>query len=189
MIDNDDTSPGAAAQQQVETSRLGSAPTTIPAGERGNEDGDEDRRVIGDPAAPLSAISDPSGKLSNRVEGTIQREPKPEDLPPDAKVAPQAEQLAPNAAPIAVGAREQPEVIAGVELPPEGEKNVVPDTSDPKQFLSPSSDQGDQADLAANIASDSADRASATAAPAINPEGKSKAELDSESTPDKPATT
>lgn len=43
-------------------------------------------------------VGDPEGIFTNRVEGTIQREPTPEELPPDAKIAPVAEQLNPNGA-------------------------------------------------------------------------------------------
>lgn len=117
-----------------------------------------DRAVLGDPTVPPTPLSDPEGLVSNRIEGTIQREPTAEELPPDAKVAPIAEQLAPNAAPIAVGAREQPEEIAGVEQPREGEKNVTADMSDPTKLLSETSDQHDEAERAAEDANRDAER-------------------------------
>lgn len=117
-----------------------------------------DRRVIGDPNAPLTQVGDPEGKVTNRFGGTVQAEAKPEDLPADAKIAPVAEQVNPNAASQAVGAAPTPEQIAGVEQPKEGEKNVVPDASDSTQFLSPESDQHDEAERADEDAQRYSDR-------------------------------
>jgi hypothetical protein len=122
-----------------------------------DEDGN-DRRVTGDPDAPLTQVGDPEGQVTNRFGGTVQREAKPEDLPADAKIAPVAEQVNPNAASQAVGAAPTPEQIAGVEQPEEGEKNVVSDSSDSTQFLSPESDQHDEAERADEDAQRYSDR-------------------------------
>lgn len=88
-----------------------------------------------------------AGKTTQRVEGTIQREPTPEELPADAKVAPLAEQVNPRAAQ-AVGSLAQPEEIAGIPQPKEGGKNLVSDARDATQFLPEDSEQHDDAKLA-----------------------------------------
>jgi hypothetical protein len=161
--------PGEQAAADVATARTTTAPTTIPG-----TDGRADRRVIGDPDAPLSPINDPTGRRSNRLGGTIQREPRSEDLPPDAKVAPIAEQVAPNQNAQAIGAKPTPDEVAGVPTEEEGEKNVVPDASDPTQFLPPNSTQHPLAERAAVRAKDAHEDALAAspAVPAENPEGK-----------------
>ena len=123
-----------------------------------NEGEDDERRIVGDSDAPITPLSDPEGKVSNRVEGTIQSEATPEELPADAKVAPLAEQVNPNAAAQAVGALETPDEIAGVEQPEEGEKNVTSDTSDSTKFLSPESEQSDEASRADEDAQRDAER-------------------------------
>jgi hypothetical protein len=62
---------------------------TIKEGQKAIEKADKD------PAATVTA--DPSGEVSNTsgARGTLQHEPKPEDYPASAKVAPPAEQLNP----------------------------------------------------------------------------------------------
>jgi len=127
------------------------------------EQGEGETGVLGDrpPAAEdhIEVAADPTGERSNRVEGTIQAEPTPEELPSDAKIAPLAEQVNPRDA-LAVGAKPQPETIAGVEQPEEGEKNVLPDTSDPTNLLPDDehSNQHDDAERAAEDAQRDADR-------------------------------
>lgn len=111
----------------------------------------------GEDAEHITVAGDPTGEVSNRVGGTLQREPTPEELPADARVTPIAEQVNPSAAQ-AVGAAPQPESIAGAEQPKEGEKNVVPDTGDGSQFLSETSDQHDDAERAVEEAGRDADR-------------------------------
>jgi hypothetical protein len=104
-------------------------------------------------------ISDPDGVVSNRAGGTLQREPTPEELPSDVKIAPIAEQINPNANAQAVGAKEQPSEIAGVEQPKEGEKNVTSDYGKNVDDLLPEhTDQGDEAARAAEDAKRDADR-------------------------------
>lgn len=114
-----------------------------------------------DAATPTdTVIGDPEGVITNRpdLQGTIQREPKPEALPSDAKIAPLAEQVNPNGAALAVGAAPQPDTIAGVEQPKEGEKNVLPDMSDASVLLPEDSEQGDAVDVATGDAERFADR-------------------------------
>lgn len=120
-------------------------------------------RTTGEPfgdavEATPTVISDPEGVVSNRVEGTIQREPTPEEMPADAKIAPVAEQVNPNNAGQAVGAAPTPEEIAGVEQPGEGEKNVLSDASDVEAYLPPDSEQVEDAQRAAEDAGRDADR-------------------------------
>ncbi len=158
---SDSPSPGAEGARRVEESRSSTAPS----------DHSDGRRVIGDPDAPLTAMGDPSGEATNRLGGTIQSEPRPEDLPPDAKIAPIAEQVAPNQAAQAVGALPTPDEIAGIPQPAEGEKNPVSDGSDPKQFLSETSNQGPAADRAAAQSEVAADEARQNAEPARNTDG------------------
>jgi hypothetical protein len=149
------------------------APNTIPPKSDGNPT-DEPRDVIGDPNAPLTPTGDTAltehlnagntapaeGAVTHRLGGTLQREPTPEELPADAKVAPLGEQVAPNSAPIAVGTRPQPDQIAGVDQPQEGIKNIPSDGSQPDaaEYLSETSEQHDDADRADEDAARDADR-------------------------------
>lgn len=123
--------------------------------------GDDDRQpqALRTPTSP-TAIGDPSGVYTNRTDqqGTLQREPTPEELPSDAKIAPLAEQLSPNGAAQAVGALPQPTEIAGAKQPKEGEKNLVSDISDASQYLPEGSKQGDEAKRAVEDAGIDADR-------------------------------
>lgn len=107
----------------------------------------------------LSTMGDEDGKVTNRVEGTIQSEPTPEEMPSDAKIAPINEQIAPNQASLAVGALAQPEEIAGVEQPEEGQKVVTSDMSKTAEFLSTESNQDEEAKLADEQAKRDADKA------------------------------
>lgn len=79
------------------------------------------------------------GITTQRVEGTRQKEPTPEELPADAKIAPAAEQIAPNQAAQAVGA------IQGEN---EGKKTLDSDMSDATEFLPEDSKQHDEAERA-----------------------------------------
>lgn len=106
----------------------------------------------------VEVAGDPDGVVTNRYGGTLQSETTPEELPSDAKIAPVAEQVNPNAAAQAVGAQEQPAEIASVEQPKEGEKNVVEDASDATQFLPEDSEQHEDAERAAEDARRDADR-------------------------------
>jgi hypothetical protein len=110
----------------------------------------------------IEVMGDPDGKVTNTPAGlgTIQREPTPEELPADAKVAPIAEQVAPNQAAQAVGSLPQPETVAGVEQPKEGEKSLPADgdTSDATRYLPEDSDQHEEAERAAEDAARDADR-------------------------------
>ena len=136
-------------------------PTTIQPGEPGNEDGDEPRTVIGDPRAALTPIGDPTGTVTNTPlgRGTIQKEPTPEELPPDVKIAPFAEQVNPNNAAQAVGAQPTPDKIAGVDQPREGEKNVLTgEDRDHAALLPEHTDQGEDLDHAVEDAERDAKR-------------------------------
>jgi hypothetical protein len=106
-----------------------------------------------------TVIGDPEGIVTNRndLQGTIQREPKPEALPADAKITPLAEQVNPRAAQ-SVGTLQQPETVAGVDQPAEGLKNVEPDMSDASALLPEDSKQGDAAEVANADAERFADR-------------------------------
>jgi hypothetical protein len=128
------------------------ATTTIGASDR-NAD-------LADANQHLEVVGDPDGKITNTPggHGTIQREPTPEELPSDAKIAPVLEQVNPNSASQAVGALPTPDEIAGVPQPEEGEKNVVPDATDATQFLPPDSDQHEDAERATEDAARDADR-------------------------------
>jgi hypothetical protein len=100
------------------------------------------------PAAQKGTTS-PSGdgKVTNTPDGhgTRQTEVKPEDLPPDAKIAPVAEQQAPNQMAKAVGAIETPE--SG-----EGQKTLQSDMSDASALLPDDSDQQPLIDRAVTTA-------------------------------------
>jgi hypothetical protein len=113
----------------------------------------------GIPTPTPTRVSDPTGEVSNRAGGTLQREPTPEELPSDVKIAPIAEQINPNANAQAVGAKEQPDEIAGVPQPREGEKNVKPDYGKNIDDLLPEdSGQSDDAARAVEDAERDADR-------------------------------
>jgi len=100
------------------------------------------------------------GKITNTPfnQGTIQREPTPEELPSDAKIAPVLEQVAPNQSALAVGALETPSAIANVDQPSEGQKIVTSDMSDAGQFLPELTEQTEEAKLANEQAARDADR-------------------------------
>lgn len=129
------------------------APTRAKAGE-----GATLETLATDENEHIEVAADPTGIVSNRVEGTIQREMTPEEYPTDARVAPIAEQLAPNSAPQAIGALPQPEEVAGVKQPEEGEKNVTSDMSDPTEQLPEDSEQEEEAERAKEDAERDADR-------------------------------
>lgn len=88
-------------------------------------------------------IADNKGIVSNRVEGTQQREPKPEELPSDALIAPVAEQLMPNSK-LTVGhlTKDQLPDLPGIDQEPD--RNLKPDMS--KVELPEGSEQGDVAE-------------------------------------------
>lgn len=87
-------------------------------------------------------VADNKGIVSNRVEGTQQREPKPEELPTDALVSPVAEQLMPNSK-LAVGHLDAAKLdLAGGDQEPD--RNLKPDMS--KVELPEGSQQGDVAE-------------------------------------------
>lgn len=104
----------------------------------------------------LEPLADPEGQRSNRFGGTIQSEPTAEELPPDAKIAPIAEQLNPNGAAQAVGA---------IETPDEGKKTLTEDMSDADEFLPKDSKQHEDADQANEDAERRAKRAMAATPP------------------------
>jgi hypothetical protein len=152
VVNNPDNTP----PDNTSTTSPTPAPTTAEPGEgvTGVVGGDG-----GEPEQHITVAGDPTGKVTNTPNGagTLQREPKPEDLPSDAKVAPLAEQVNPANAQ-SVGTAPQPEQIAGVDQPKEGEKNLVADATDAAQFLPENSEQGDEADRVTEDAARNADR-------------------------------
>src|SRR5437868_2581093 len=130
-----------SAPDKAPLATAGLAPTNAEVGEGATTvvGGDRDARTDDLAAANqhIEVIADPEGKVSNRVEGTIQSEPTPEEMPADAKIAPVYEQVNPNAAAQAVGSLPQPATIAGVDQPKEGAKSVPADgdTADVSQYL------------------------------------------------------
>lgn len=173
MIDDTDT---AAAPDTNATGNASSSPEPTPEPiQTRDEDDDGDHptalsqtpqpgitgTTFTDAVQPATdtVIGDPDGEVTNRndLQGTLQREPKPETLPADAKITPLAQQVAPNTAQ-SVGAPPQPETIAGVDQPTEGLKNVEPDMSDASKLLPEDSKQGDAVDYATEDAERFANR-------------------------------
>jgi hypothetical protein len=99
------------------------------------------------PAKKDSTTPSGDGKITNTADGhgTRQSEPTPEMLPPDAKVAPVAEQQAPNQMAKAVGAVE-------TEDSGEGNKQLLPDMGDASKQLPDDSEQHDDAKRAETTA-------------------------------------
>lgn len=131
---------------EKKTNESGAAPTA--ASKAADEAADERGVTLSDvtqldqgEAGP--EVADNKGIVSNRVEGTQQREPKAEELPTDALISPVAEQLMPNSK-LTVGhlTADQLPDLPGIDQEPD--RNLKPDMS--KVELPEGSQQGDVAE-------------------------------------------